>query len=295
LYYEFGVKIPLGLQQFKSYNKIQIVKPVLFFILLIGSSQIFKPEINIVLILVGISSLIPSLFYWKLALPFRLLWDKKITNKSLKYGFKVMLGGILQFLNYRADILLITFFLTRIEVGWYYVSVLIAERLLFLTQATATILLPAASSSEIQREKTPILSRLNFTVVLAGSLIIALSAYWIVPLLFSEEYSKSVSPLIFILPGIICLSVSKLLSADLSSRGLPQYTTYVSILNFFLNITLNLILIPSLGIAGAAISSSISYSAALIFLGFFYKKLTSISITDLLLLRKGDLEKIKFV
>ncbi|HSP87009.1 MAG TPA: polysaccharide biosynthesis C-terminal domain-containing protein, partial [Ignavibacteriaceae bacterium] len=239
--------------------------------------------------------LIPSLFYWKLALPFRILWDKEITKKSLSYGFKVMLGGILQFLNYRADILLITFFLTRIEVGWYYVSVLIAERLLFLTQATATILMPAASNSEIQREKTPILSRLNFTVVLAGSLIIALSAYWIVPLLFSDEYSKSVLPLIFILPGIICLSVSKLLSADLSSRGLPQYTTYVSILNFFLNITLNLILIPSLGIAGAAISSSISYSAALIFLGYYYKKLTSISITDLLLLRKGDLEKIKFV
>src|SRR4030067_1519150 len=169
-----------------------------------------------------------------------------------------------------------------------------AEMLLFLTQATSTILLPAASSSESQREKTPLLSRLNFTVVFGGSLIIGLSAYWIVPLLFSNEYSNSVLPLVFILPGVISLSVSKLLSADLGSRGLPQYSTYVSILNFFLNIGFNIILIPRIGIAGAALSSTISYSAALILLAFFYKRVTNISITELLLLKKGDLEKIKF-
>jgi O-antigen/teichoic acid export membrane protein len=285
----------LGLQQFKSYYKIQIVKPIIFFILLVGSPIIFNASINIVLILVGFSFLIPALFYWRWALPLEIKWNKEVTKESLNYGFKVMFGGILQYLNYRADILLITFFLTRTEVGWYYVSVLIAERLLFLTQATSTILLPAASSSESQREKTPLLSRLNFTVVFGGSLIIGLSAYWIVPLLFSNEYSNSVLPLVFILPGVISLSVSKLLSADLGSRGLPQYSTYVSILNFFLNIGFNIILIPRIGIAGAALSSTISYSAALILLAFFYKRVTNISITELLLLKKGDLEKIKFV
>ena len=295
LLYEFGVKVPLGLQQFKSYYKIQIVKPIIFFILLVGSSIIFNASINIVLILVGFSFLIPALFYWRWTLPLEIKWNKEVTKESLNYGFKVMFGGILQYLNYRADILLITFFLTRTEVGWYYVSVLIAERLLFLTQATSTILLPAASSSESQREKTPLLSRLNFTVVFGGSLIIGLSAYWIVPLLFSNEYSNSVLPLVFILPGVISLSVSKLLSADLGSRGLPQYSTYVSILNFFLNIGFNIILIPRIGIAGAALSSTISYSAALILLAFFYKRVTNISITELLLLKKGDLEKIKFV
>jgi len=295
LLYEFGLKIPLGLQQFKSYNKIQIVKPIILFILLIGCSIYLNANINLVLILVGASFIIPAFFYWRWALPVEAKWDKEATNVSLKYGIKVMYGNILQYLNYRADILLIGFFLTKTEVGWYYVSVLIAERLLFLTQATSTILLPAASSSVEQRVKTPLLSRLNFTVVLIGSLIIGLSAYWIVPLLFSTEYINSVLPLVFILPGIISLSISKLLSADLSARGLPQYSTYVSILNFFLNIGFNIILIPRIGIAGAALSSTISYSAALILQTYFYKRIANVSITELMLLKKGDLIKLKGV
>src|SRR4030067_2828838 len=111
LLYEFGVKVPLGLQQFKSYYKIQIVKPIIFFILLVGSSIIFNASINIVLILVGFSFLIPALFYWRWTLPLEIKWNKEVTKESLNYGFKVMFGGILQYLNYRADILLITFFL----------------------------------------------------------------------------------------------------------------------------------------------------------------------------------------
>src|SRR5690606_8388991 len=159
-------------------------------------------------------------------------------------------ASILQFLNYRADILLIGFFLTQTEVGWYYVSVLIAERLLFLTQATATILFPSACSSQLQREKTPLLSRLNFTVVFIDSILIGISAFWFIPILFTPIYSNSVLPLIVILPGIVSLSVFKLISADLSGRGLPQYTMYVSMLNFILNIGLNLFLIPKFGILG---------------------------------------------
>jgi O-antigen/teichoic acid export membrane protein len=289
------VKIPLGLQQFKSYNKIQILKPVFLFLLLTGFSAFYEADLNIILVLVGASFFLPAIFYWLKALPLKFKWEKETADESLRYGIKVMLGSIIQFLNYRADILIIGYFLTQTEVGWYYVAVLVAERLLFLTQATATILLPAASSSEKQMEKTPLLSRLNFTVVLAGSILIGIIAYWIIPFLFSANYSNSVLPLVLILPGIISLSVSKLISADLAARGLPQYSTYVSILNFILNITLNLILIPSLGIPGAAISSSLSYSAALILQAYYYKKISSVPLKDMLLIKKNDIKKLKFV
>ncbi len=293
LFYEFGVKIPLGLERFNEYNKIQLLKPIILFALLIVSSFIFTINLDSVLLIVGLSFIIPGLLYWRMALPINFSWKKEPAKKSLRFGIKIMLGNLLQYLNYRTDILLIGFFLSGTEVGWYYVSVIIAERLLFLTQATSTILFPSASSSEFQREKTPILSRLNFTVVFAGSVIIGLSAYWLVPLLFSAEYSNSVLPLIVILPGIIALSVSKILSADFISRGLPQYSLYVSLLNFCLNISFNIILIPKMGIAGAALSSTLSYTAALFLQIYFYHKLTDISLTELIVIKNGDLKKIK--
>ncbi|HLG32331.1 MAG TPA: oligosaccharide flippase family protein [Ignavibacteriaceae bacterium] len=295
LLYEFGVKIPLGLEKYNEYNKIQLLKPIILFTLLIISSLMFTVELGSVIVLVSISFIIPALLYWRFALPINLTWRKEPAEKSFRFGIKIMLGNLLQYLNYRTDILLIGFFLSGTEIGWYYVSVLIAERLLFLTQATSTILFPSASGSDIQREKTPILSRLNFTVVFAGSMVIGATAYWLVPLLFSAEYSNSVLPLIVILPGIISLSVSKILSADFTSRGLPQYSLYVSLLNFILNIAFNIILIPNYGIAGAAISSSLSYSAALILQIYFYHRLTNTKLSELIFMRNGDLKKLKSI
>lgn len=295
LVYEFGVKLPLGLERFNEYNKIQLLKPIILFVLLVVSFLVFTLNLNTVIIMVGISFLIPAFLYWRLALPINLTWRKEPAKKSFRFGIKIMLGNLLQYLNYRADILLISFFLSQTEVGWYYVCVIIGERLLFLTQATSTVLLPSASGSEEQREKTPILSRLNIAVVFLGSFVIGISAYWLVPFLFSEQYVNSVLPLVLLLPGIISLSVSKILSADFVSRGLPQYSLYVSLLNFCLNITFNIILIPKIGIAGAALSSTLSYTAALFLQVYFYQRLTGVRLKDLIFVRSEDLKKLKSI
>ena len=295
LFYEFSVKLPLGLEKYNEYNKIQLFKPIILFVLLIVSSLMYTINLNSIILVVSISFMIPALLYWRLVLPINFTWRKETAVKSFRFGFKIMLGNLLQFLNYRADILLISFFLTQKEVGWYYVCVIVGERLLFLTQATSTILLPAASGSGEQREKTPILSRLNFAVVFIGSFVIGISAYWLIPFLFSDNYINSVLPLVVLLPGIISLSVSKILSADFVSRGLPQYSFYVSLLNFCLNITLNIILIPKIGIAGAALSSTLSYTAALFLQIYFYRRLTKVKMKELIFIKSGDLKKLKSI
>ena len=295
LLFDFSVKIPLGLEKFSEYNKIQLFKPIILFVLLGVSTFIFTTNLNEVVFIISVSFIIPAFFYWRFALPINFSWRKDPAVKSFRFGIKIMFGNLLQYLNYRADILLVSFFLTQLEVGWYYVCVIIGERLLFLTQATSTILFPSASNSEEQREKTPILSRLNFAVVFAAAFVVGISAYWLIPFLFSEQYINSVLPLIILLPGIISLSVSKILSADFVSRGLPQYSLYVSLLNFCLNFILNIILIPKIGIAGAALSSTFSYTAALFLQVYFYQSLTHIKLTELLLIRSGDFKKLKSI
>jgi len=295
LLFDFGVKLPLGLEKFNEYNKIQLFKPIILFVLLVVSSFLFKTNLSEVVLIISVSFIIPAFFYWRFALPINFSWRKDPAMKSFRFGIKIMFGNLLQYLNYRADILLVSFFLTQLEVGWYYVCVIIGERLLFLTQATSTILFPSASNSEEQREKTPILSRLNFAVVFAAAFVVGISAYWLIPFLFSEQYINSVLPLIILLPGIISLSVSKILSADFVSRGLPQYSLYVSLLNFCLNFILNIILIPKIGIAGAALSSTFSYTAALFLQVYFYQSLTKIKLSELILVRSGDFKKLKSI
>ena len=292
LIYEFGIKIPLGLQEFKKFNQYQVIKPVLLFISLLILSNLIEVQFNLVLYIIGLSWIIPAFIIWSDNLPFRVKFDKEITASSLRYGLKVMLGNLLQFLVYRADIILIGFFISQTAVGWYYISVIIAEKLLYLTQATSTILLPAASKSDEQYKKTPVFSRVNLFVVILAATIIAILSPWFIPLLFTQEYVSSVLPLIFLLPGIASLSVSKILSADFGARGKPQYSMYVSMINFCLNIILNIILIPKIGIVGAAISSSISYTAAAGVQCYIYSRITGIPVSKLIFINSTDFKSV---
>ncbi|MEE9448700.1 MAG: polysaccharide biosynthesis C-terminal domain-containing protein [Ignavibacteriaceae bacterium] len=292
LTYEFGIKICLGLQEFKKFNQYQVVKPIILFIVLLVFSNLVEAQLYLVLFIIGLSWLVPAFIIWSGKIPFTLKFNKEITVSSLSYGLKVMLGNLLQFLVYRADILLIGFFISQTAVGWYYISVIIAEKLLYLTQATGTIFLPAASRSDEQYKKTPVFSRVNLFVVIFASIIIAVLSPWLIPLLFSQEYVNSVLPLIFLLPGIASLSVSKILSADFGARGKPQYSMYISIINFCLNIILNIILIPKIGIQGAAVSSSISYTVAAGVQCYIYKKITGTPISKLIFINSDDFKSV---
>jgi Na+-driven multidrug efflux pump len=50
-----------------------------------------------------------------------------------------------------------------------------------------------------------------------------------------------------------------------------------------------------MGIAGAALSSTLSYTAALFLQIYFYHKLTDISLTELIVIKNGDLKKLKSI
>ena len=57
-----------------------------------------------------------------------------------------------------------------------------------------------------------------------------------------------------------------------SSYGKPMFGFYPLLLSLIINVLINCILIPSIGIKGAAISTTISYSVLGIIYFFQYKK-----------------------
>jgi len=63
-----------------------------------------------------------------------------------------------------------------------------------------------------------------------------------------------------LLPGVVAISISKVLAGYLSGLGRNGLTSTVSVSAFVLNVVLNLFLIPRAGIVGAATASLISYT-----------------------------------
>lgn len=294
LVHQYGGNIWLGKQQFTRYNANLLFRPMIYFALLMIAHFSGLLTLTAILVISGVSWLSVGLYIWiKSVFPVKLTWDKEITKAATGYGSKIMLSSLLDFFIYRMDIFLIGFFLTQQEVGWYFIAVMIAERLLYLTHAAGIVLLPAAARSEGQHKKTPVIIRLNLLVIFIGALVLAIVSPFVIPAVLSQQYQNSVLPLIVYLPGVIAITLPKVLGADLAARGLPQYNFIVSAVNFAVNLVLNLLLIPRIGIIGAALSSTISYAVAAVLISYFYKRLTGTPIRELLIPQRGDWQALK--
>ncbi|OHA71300.1 MAG: hypothetical protein A3H01_01565 [Candidatus Wildermuthbacteria bacterium RIFCSPLOWO2_12_FULL_40_9] len=197
----------------------------------------------------------------KLVRIFPLNLNTALLKGSSSYGSKVYLANGLSFLNYRLDMFLITIFLTPVAVGFYSVAVNMAEKLLIIPGAFATVLLPKISSSG-QNEANHLTSRVlrhTTLIMLVICLAMLFLITFMVRLFFGASFLPSVLPFIILLPGILAFSIGGVLAADLSGRGKPQYAIWSSMTALIANIVLNIILIPKMGIVGAALASSISY------------------------------------
>jgi len=212
---------------------------------------------------------------------------------SFHYGIKLYPGNIAQFLNYRIDIFLVAFFLSPAEVGFYALSTMLAEKLWEFPHAIRTILLQRVAQetdNSVAAQITMRITRVSGMVVAAACILIVVFAYPLVTLLFGKEFLPTAPALIALMPGIWALSIGKLWVTHLSGVGHPEVGTYSALLSLIATLGLDLLLIPKLGIVGAAIASSISYSVASILIGIIFMTSTGLSIRNMLLPESKDLQ-----
>lgn len=190
---------------------------------------------------------------------------------------------------------LVAIFLDPAAVGYYSIAVGIAEKLWMLPGAIATVLFPRISSIKDNEANnlTPRVARHTFFIIFVVSLILAPLAKPLIKILFGSVYLPSTVPLLILLPGIIALGGSKILTADLAGRGKPQFGAYSSLISLAVNIPLNLWLIPRWQIAGAAFASSVAYIVATLTVIIAFAKISDKSYFEILLIKKQDFEVYK--
>lgn len=195
--------------------------------------------------------------------------EKKINfsvyiRRTLSYGWKAHLSNILAFVNYRADILLVNFFLTPVATGIYVIAVQIAEKLWMVSQAASTVLLPRLSAMHSNPRARLALANKGFlavSVVTASvSVCVAFLLWWLVGPIFGEEYIEVLPAFLWLLPGIIAGAGARIYSNCIAAAGKPEWNMYVAILVVTINVAGNIILVPDYGVVGAAWATSLAYS-----------------------------------
>ena len=184
-------------------------------------------------------------------------------RRTLSYGWKAHLSNILAFVNYRADIFLVNFFLTPTATGIYVIAVQIAEKLWMLSQAASTVLLPRLSAMHQNPKARMDLTNKGFLVVSSittlASIGAAIALYWLISPVFGEEYVEALPAFLWLLPGIIAGAGSRIYSNCIAAAGKPEWNMYSSIGVVTINVIGNILLVPKYGIVGAAWATSVAY------------------------------------
>jgi O-antigen/teichoic acid export membrane protein len=92
-----------------------------------------------------------------------------------------------------------------------------------------------------------------------------------------------------LLPGAVSFIYAKILAADLSGRGRPEFGSYTAFGGLVVTVVGNVLLVPRFGAVAAAGISSLAYLGEAIYLVNRYSKVVSVSYSSLLLPRLEDI------
>lgn len=183
---------------------------------------------------------------------------------------------MLQFFNYRLDAFIVNVFLGAAAVGIYGAAVSLAEMLWYLPNAVSFVIFPkaAAATAEEMNRFTPRVFRLTLALTAAGAVALALLGGLLIRLIYGPAFAAAYLPLLVLLPGVVLLGGGKVLSNEMAGRGLVHYNSIISGLALILTVALDLLLIPRLGLSGAALASTAAYTVTFFIALLFYRSVS---------------------
>lgn len=221
--------------------------------------------------------------------------NKSLLKQLISDGSKLHLGTIATFTISRIDQIMIGIMLNITSLGYYAVATAIAELLWFMSSAVELVLYPKTSEENIKEteERIKRSSRIILFLTFCGGIIMMLVSKYLILLYGGKVFLPAITPLIILLPGIILSSHSQIISVLWVKKRWLFSISIFSTINALINVLLNLILIPRMGINGAALATSITYGFIFIFYIFLYRIAIKKPILPIIIPQKDDLIKIK--
>ena len=273
-----------GCREMKKYGASVIIQSVLMVIvtvvLIYYGFGVAGAVIGIVLSSVGSCSflILISRNHFKITLSEYV----KTTKKMLGFGAQILAAGSINEINNQLDIILIGFFLISADVGYYAVAIGLSRFFWLIPLSVQRITYPATSTYWSENNHTALNNMFNKSMkyctvilVLVG-LGVGFFAEAIITIIFKEDFVCAVLPLQILLIGtVIRGSIAQPIGGSLSGIGRPDLMLKIIAVMATINVILDIIMIPRVGIVGAAIATTISLSAgALINLRMVIKHLS---------------------
>jgi len=265
-----------------NYNFIENI------VLIIGIILIQTLNLGVIWIIITlVTSILISFIYDLIIYYTKVTFKKSDKEYKLKewinYSLPLFLTGVFAYFINWSDNLIISKILNPSELGIYSIAFSLAIVLLFVKTSFTSIFLPLISKSYAKKDKKNIKllfeksSEWILLLTLPAFLFLIFNSKGIITILYGPEYSKGYIPLIIISFGAIISATTGMNSEILELYKKTKTIFKLNVLIATFNLILNMVLIPFIGIVGAAISTSLSISSQNIALLLKAKKLEKIN------------------
>jgi O-antigen/teichoic acid export membrane protein len=193
-------------------------------------------------------------------------FERKVARGLLAFGAKSQISTVSNLLNERLDQLVISVALPPAKLGLYVVAWTLTSAIALLAQTVALAALPAVAARESHTEQVTAARRyvsLTFVGSSAAAVPLLVLTPSLIELFFSAHFSGATDSARLLLIGAVPLGTARVLESVLKSLDRPLEAGLAETLGLALTAVGLAILLPTLGILGAAVTSVGAYSAAM--------------------------------
>ena len=192
-------------------------------------------------------------------------WSK--WRAALSYGLRDYPGALADFTTLRLDQLLLGGIASSAAIGLYFVAVRLSEITAVLASSVADALMPEVAASKHTDKADRLLGK-SFRLTLYTHLLVLVPLWLAAPLILRYVYGQSFlaasGTLRILLLASVVLTMGEIAISGLNGFGHPGLSTIARLAAAVVTVVSLLLLLPRLGIIGAALASLMGYSATLI-------------------------------
>ena len=223
-------------------------------------------------------------------------FSASLLAQMLGFGSRRIVGELFHFINLRLDLVVLGLFRPLREVGIYAVAQLIAELVLVVAHSFRFSVLPLVSSQEgeaAQEDTTSNALRFHGLLALVALLANAVFGTLVILIGFGSDFHGAIVPMLILLPGMWFLGTGMVATADLAGRGRPGLGSLLAGASGLVTVALDVALIPSLGVPGAALASVLAYCLFGVGSLVAVSRVSGLALRELVVPTRGDWRRIR--
>lgn len=215
-----------------------------------------------------------------------------VVKQILRFAVVAGVASGISYLNYRADVVLVDHWEGRESVGTYSLAVYIAESV-WQVSGSLALATYARLGGSTREEAVALTTRVmrHTVILLVGICAVLFAGADIIQGILFADYDGMAAALRLVLPGVLMYSLAQSYSGYYTwQRGMPWVSAAVAGAGLCLDLALAVVLIPRMGINGAAIASTLAKSTAILVALILFVRSERISLLQVFRFGRADVD-----